>query len=203
MVAKGVNKATAPTRTCREWEVQTHTTEKDGKGESCKGGIGIQTLWFKVCGEGSACKAASLGLTKKNWLAGGFAAWSFSWNSLWSTPGTGRHFEFQYVDAHRKSRARNESNQNEDVGARGSDPKIGKTCGQSWRGTITLHSMDADGNIEPRFSNPNIKLICRHKKPKGTVDTVAVTRHTYTMVEQRLVDDDSLNNKWAGTGHHA
>ena len=36
---------------------------------------------FKLCGlrcggEGSACKAASLGLTKKIWLAGGFAACS-------------------------------------------------------------------------------------------------------------------------------
>ena len=59
MVAKGVKRATASTRTCREWEVQTETTEEENPEK-----VG----WvFKLCGvryggEGSACKGASLGL---------------------------------------------------------------------------------------------------------------------------------------------
>ena len=54
MVAKGVERATAPTRTCREREVQTEMTEEEEDPEEV--------------GRIFDCSQA--------WLAGGIAAWS-------------------------------------------------------------------------------------------------------------------------------
>ena len=65
MVAKGVKRATAPTKTCGEWEVQTNTTEKENPEEV---GWIFELCGVRYGGEGSACKGASLGV--KQGLAG-------------------------------------------------------------------------------------------------------------------------------------
>ena len=65
MVAKEVKRATAPTKTCGEREVQTKTTEKENPEEV---GWIFELCGVRYGGEGSACKGASLGV--KQGLAG-------------------------------------------------------------------------------------------------------------------------------------
>ena len=63
MVAKGVKRATAPTRTCREWEVQTETMEEEEEEEDPEEvGRVLELGRVGYSGEGSACEGASLGL---------------------------------------------------------------------------------------------------------------------------------------------
>ena len=59
MVAEGVKRATAPTRTCGEWEVQTETTEEE---DPEKVGRVLELGRVGYSGESSACEGASLGL---------------------------------------------------------------------------------------------------------------------------------------------
>ena len=80
MVAKGVKRATAPTKTCGEWEVQTKTTEKENPEEV---GWIFELCGVRYGGEGSACKGASLGV-KQTWLAGGITAWSSLDMAVWT-----------------------------------------------------------------------------------------------------------------------
>lgn len=59
MVGEVVKRATVPTKTCREWEAQTKTTEMENP---------VEVGWlFAPCGvrdggEGSACNEASFGV---------------------------------------------------------------------------------------------------------------------------------------------
>ena len=66
MVAKRVKRATAPTRTCCEWEVQTETTEEE---DPKKMGRVLKLCRVRNGGEGTAGEGASLGLEQ------GLAGW--------------------------------------------------------------------------------------------------------------------------------